>query len=323
VFDRRSAIPGRLADPRRITYYRSHQRRVKKRVLGRVMLAGDAAHLVSPNTGLGMNTGLQDTWNLGWKLAAVIRGEAEPRLLESYNEERQAVLVPLGKMSDMNEKLYSLRGRVAQELRDHLATTALHFEALWRRNVRDLTQISVNYHNLSLSGEQLATPLHLPGKHLVAGGHCTKAWLAFGKGPQAGNRVVDARPVTRDGDDHARLLPFRSATRHVLLLFTGNAAPPPKVCDALVKCAAASRKRLGDQVRVDLIVPGNELPASCQPIAADQVIFDPVRTAHDRYGAVAECLYFCRCDGFIGFRSLPPDAAALENWFDTMTFMNK
>src|SRR3712207_9472250 len=59
---------------------------------GRVFVAGDAAHLHPPAGGQGMNTGIQDAWNLGWKLALAVRGEAAPGLLDSYDarsEERR------------------------------------------------------------------------------------------------------------------------------------------------------------------------------------------------------------------------------------------
>ncbi|MFD7153653.1 FAD-dependent monooxygenase [Kribbella sp. NPDC059898] len=55
---------------------------------GRVFLAGDAAHIHSPTGGQGMNLGLQDAFNLGWKLGAVVRRDADDRLLDSYHEER-------------------------------------------------------------------------------------------------------------------------------------------------------------------------------------------------------------------------------------------
>jgi 2-polyprenyl-6-methoxyphenol hydroxylase-like FAD-dependent oxidoreductase len=55
---------------------------------GRVFLAGDAAHVVPPNGGFGGNMGIQDALNLGWKLAAVVKGEAGPALLDSYEAER-------------------------------------------------------------------------------------------------------------------------------------------------------------------------------------------------------------------------------------------
>ncbi|MFF5448502.1 FAD-dependent monooxygenase [Streptomyces sp. NPDC012888] len=58
---------------------------------GRVLLAGDAAHVHFPAGGQGLNTGLQDAVNLGWKLAAVVAGHASPDLLDSYHEERHPV----------------------------------------------------------------------------------------------------------------------------------------------------------------------------------------------------------------------------------------
>jgi hypothetical protein len=62
---------------------------------GRVFLAGDAAHVVPPNGGFGGNTGVQDAWNLAWKLALVLRGAAGPALLDSYDEERR----PIGELT--------------------------------------------------------------------------------------------------------------------------------------------------------------------------------------------------------------------------------
>src|SRR3954462_16043433 len=56
---------------------------------GRVFLAGDAAHVVPPNGGYGGNTGVQDARNLAWKLAAVVKHEAGPELLDTYDEERR------------------------------------------------------------------------------------------------------------------------------------------------------------------------------------------------------------------------------------------
>jgi 2-polyprenyl-6-methoxyphenol hydroxylase-like FAD-dependent oxidoreductase len=61
---------------------------------GRVFLAGDAAHVVPPNGGFGGNTGVHDALNLAWKLAAVVKGEASPALLDSYDTERH----PLGRL---------------------------------------------------------------------------------------------------------------------------------------------------------------------------------------------------------------------------------
>jgi len=58
---------------------------------GRVMIAGNAAHRHPPSNGLGSNTCVQDSFNLAWKLAMVVKGQAAPSLLESYSQERQPV----------------------------------------------------------------------------------------------------------------------------------------------------------------------------------------------------------------------------------------
>ena len=76
-----------LADPGWMSLWRANIRMVDRYRAGRVFLAGDAAHVHSPAGGQGMNTGVQDAFNLGWKLAAVLGG-ADASLLDSYQAER-------------------------------------------------------------------------------------------------------------------------------------------------------------------------------------------------------------------------------------------
>jgi 2-polyprenyl-6-methoxyphenol hydroxylase-like FAD-dependent oxidoreductase len=71
--------------------FRCHSRVAAQYRAGRVLLAGDAAHACTPAEGHGMNTGLQDAFNLGWKLAMVCRGEAGDGLLDTYEAERRPV----------------------------------------------------------------------------------------------------------------------------------------------------------------------------------------------------------------------------------------
>src|SRR6185295_7743659 len=68
--------------------YKVHSRAVNKFSVGRCFVAGDAAHIHTPAGAQGMNTGVQDGYNLAWKLAEVVRGTADPSLLDTYNEER-------------------------------------------------------------------------------------------------------------------------------------------------------------------------------------------------------------------------------------------
>ncbi|MDF9816352.1 2-polyprenyl-6-methoxyphenol hydroxylase-like FAD-dependent oxidoreductase [Streptomyces sp. SPB162] len=89
LFDQHARIPGiKLTNPDWISTYRVNERMADRFRVGRVLLAGDAAHVHSIAGGLGMNTGIQDAYNLGWKLALVVAGRAGDGLLDTYEEER-------------------------------------------------------------------------------------------------------------------------------------------------------------------------------------------------------------------------------------------
>ena len=84
--------PVTLSAPSWISVFAVQQRMVESMRVGRCLVAGDAAHVHSPASGQGMNTGIQDAYNLAWKLADVVRGHAGEELLDSYGAER----VPIG-----------------------------------------------------------------------------------------------------------------------------------------------------------------------------------------------------------------------------------
>ncbi|MGW4639719.1 FAD-dependent monooxygenase [Sphaerisporangium sp. NPDC004334] len=80
-----------MGDARWLSRFHSDERQVPSYRVGRVLLAGDAAHVHSPAGGQGMNTGLQDAVNLAWRLAAEVQGWASPTLLDGYDAERRPV----------------------------------------------------------------------------------------------------------------------------------------------------------------------------------------------------------------------------------------
>ncbi|WP_409491257.1 FAD-dependent oxidoreductase [Amycolatopsis sp. cmx-11-12] len=86
--------PVEVSTPTWVSAFTIQQRMIPSMRSGRCFVAGDAAHVHSPASGQGMNTGIQDAHNLGWKLAQVVRGEADESLLDSYGEER----VPVGEV---------------------------------------------------------------------------------------------------------------------------------------------------------------------------------------------------------------------------------
>ncbi|MEU1514560.1 FAD-dependent monooxygenase [Streptomyces sp. NPDC005811] len=91
VVDRLAPKPATLSRLRWSSVFRISHRIVDRYGAGRVFVAGDAAHIHPPTGAQGMNTGIQDAGNLAWKLALVVRGEAGPALLETYDAERRPV----------------------------------------------------------------------------------------------------------------------------------------------------------------------------------------------------------------------------------------
>ena len=82
------------------TRFHCHSKVATRFRAGRVLLAGDAAHLCSPAQGHGMNTGLQDAANLAWKLALVHHGAADAALLDSYELERRPAAAIVAEAGD-------------------------------------------------------------------------------------------------------------------------------------------------------------------------------------------------------------------------------
>ncbi|HEX8446739.1 MAG TPA: FAD-dependent oxidoreductase [Sphingomonas sp.] len=91
AYDRYVPHPGSISAPAWRSSFRVHRRQVVAYRDGRVLLAGDAAHIHTPAGAQGLNTGIQDGINLGWKLALVASGKADAALLESYQDERKPI----------------------------------------------------------------------------------------------------------------------------------------------------------------------------------------------------------------------------------------
>jgi 2-polyprenyl-6-methoxyphenol hydroxylase-like FAD-dependent oxidoreductase len=100
--------------------YRIHCRLAERFQVGRCFLVGDAAHIHAPAGGQGMNLGVGDAFNLGWKLALTIRGEANPMLLQSYEEERRPVARAVINGADRGFELEATTNPLVEAFRIHL-----------------------------------------------------------------------------------------------------------------------------------------------------------------------------------------------------------
>ncbi|MER7278292.1 FAD-dependent monooxygenase [Dactylosporangium sp. NPDC000244] len=134
-----------MGECRWLSRFHSDERQVERYRTGRVFLAGDAAHVHSPAGGQGMNTGLQDAANLGWKLAAAGAGWAPAGLLDTYQSERHAVGRAVLRSSGGLIRLALLQSRGARLGRDVVAGLALHVPAVQRGLTGTVSGIGIDY----------------------------------------------------------------------------------------------------------------------------------------------------------------------------------
>lgn len=134
-----------MHDPRWMSRFHSDERQVSHYRSGRVFLAGDAAHVHSPAGGLGMNTGLQDAANLGWKLAAAVHGWAPPDLLDSYHLERHPVGRTALRLSGALVRAALLGPRPLRAVRNGLVRIATNVPPLVRRAAGLASGIDIAY----------------------------------------------------------------------------------------------------------------------------------------------------------------------------------
>jgi 2-polyprenyl-6-methoxyphenol hydroxylase-like FAD-dependent oxidoreductase len=162
--------------------YRIHHRAAAQFHRDRCFVLGDAAHIHSPVGAQGMNTGLQDAYNLAWKLALVIKGQAEERLLDSYEAERLPVARQLLRTTDRGFRLVvsnnPLAGLMRTQVIARLAAFAMGHERIQATAFRAISQTGIHYRGSRLS-KSLST---LPANGPRAGDRFPWLQLRFGPG---------------------------------------------------------------------------------------------------------------------------------------------
>jgi len=135
--------------------YKVHTRRANKFSEGRGFLAGDAAHIHTPAGAQGMNTGVQDAYNLAWKMALVLRGEADERLLDTYNEERlenaKRLLKTTDRLFDFAAGTEPFLVFLRTEVFPPIAKYILGFDTVKKFVFPLLSQTGINYRHSSLT----------------------------------------------------------------------------------------------------------------------------------------------------------------------------
>ncbi|MFL5800498.1 MAG: FAD-dependent monooxygenase [Roseiflexaceae bacterium] len=270
-----------LSAPTWLTEFRISCRMVDRFRSGRAFLAGDAAHIHSPTGGQGITTGIQDAYNLTWKLGMVLRGAAPDTLLDTYDEERQVAVQRVLASTDQTSNIMLAHSRAAQLFRDRVVLPLLRSRAMQKRITRRLSQLDFNYRGLSLSAQQEAG---LFGRARV----------------RAGNRTPDVLFRDARTGEQTSLFAHLGRSRLFALLGPGAGERPAEV--------ARLREALG-RLGIDCLLV---LPETAQPPHGSDGLIDISGDFQRLYGARGEFLYLIRPDGYVGLFQRPIDERALR-----------
>jgi 2-polyprenyl-6-methoxyphenol hydroxylase-like FAD-dependent oxidoreductase len=268
----------RLRDPVWQTYFGLQHRHATRYRAGPVFLAGDAAHIHSPAGAQGMNTGIQDAWNLGWKLALVSRGVADEALVDTYDAERRPVGGFVVRFTDRAFTVATSTNPLVRALRTRLVPRMLALGLRLDRAVaagfRTVSQLDIRYRH---------SPAVQEGRP------------GLRRGPRAGDRLPDAR-IARDGMA-CWLGEALAAPRFHLLLCRPVGDWHPSQLTAL-------RHRYADTLAVDHLTRE----------ATSGALHDLDGNLFARLGVDGTAHYLIRPDGHIGYRAGGDDLAGLQRY---------
>ncbi len=293
----RSRLPlRRVGDPHWASHFRIQRRQADRYRAGPVFLVGDAAHVHSPVGGQGMNTGIQDAFNLGWKLALAVNGKAAPGLLDTYQQERHPIARGVLQGTNIATRLVLSQNRPLRAFREYGVPALTRFGPLRRRFLETLGQLTINYR-----GSFLAVNADAGGD---AGEERRGLLPRAAAGLPAGDRVPDMS--LRAADAPVALYDL-VAQGWTMLLFPGDAAAPEAVA-ALDALAEWVRQTVGEAVRPFVVFTAP--PATSRTAA----LIDPVGEAARRFGAGDGLVALVRPDGYLGYRGEPGQCGPLASY---------
>ncbi|PIM73206.1 oxygenase [Streptomyces sp. JV178] len=252
---------------------------------GPVLLAGDAVHAHTTAGGQGLNTGVQDGYDVGWKLATVVRG-GDPALLDSYEAERRPASVRAVANGDQQTRMWLLRRPAARLLRNTVMRVLSATGLLERKAIPLLAQLDLDH----------------SGSPAVA---ASDAVAGVPRTLKPGRRAPDAALAPVRGTAATSLHDHLAAGRHTLLVYGAGTAG-----EAAVRAAEAVRQRgVGDTAQVLWIQPADTAAAQVPHEGGELIVArDQGRTLGS---AGSPWVAYVRPDGVVAARSAPAGLDAL------------
>jgi 2-polyprenyl-6-methoxyphenol hydroxylase-like FAD-dependent oxidoreductase len=272
-----------IGDPAWASAFRIQRRQADRYRRGPVFLAGDAAHVHSPVGGQGMNTGIQDAFNLGWKLALAARGQAAPGLLDTYQAERHPIARGVLRGTHLSTRLILAQTPFMRAVREWAVPVIVNIPPIRRRILAAVSQLTINYRGSSLSVD-------------ADDRAASRGWLQpTARGLRAGDRVPDAALIDIRSSQPVMLFDLVSQG-WTLLLFAGNDAMPESI-DVLGRIARQVQDTVGDAVRSYFV-----LDAPAIDDTAVTALLDPARQVSRVFAAGKGLVALVRPDGYLGYR---------------------
>ncbi|WP_244815470.1 FAD-dependent monooxygenase [Caballeronia sp. Lep1P3] len=282
------------------SYFRVNSRMVDRLRADRIFLAGDAAHIHSPAGAQGMNTGIQEAFNLGWKIARMLAGGASERLLDTYHTERHPIERDVLRQTSMLTQMAEAEHGPMKLMREHVMPALAAIGPLRDAMRRTVSELSINYRKSPLTLERL-----LDG------------------GPRAGERAPDARVHVIDGPlgrlpGVGCLYDLHDPGCFSLFLLVHPAGGDDiALAPATITVAHAMRDATLDGLAQSIEAI---LPNAVRIWRITDTSGDDAQSLIDNYGRTRPAFYLVRPDGYVAARGrAPADVPAFlrhcETWF--------
>jgi 2-polyprenyl-6-methoxyphenol hydroxylase-like FAD-dependent oxidoreductase len=272
-----------LAEVENPARFRCHSRVAERFRNDRILLAGDAAHACSPAEGHGMNTGLQDAFNLGWKLALVCRGECHPALLDSYEIERRPVaqrVVDSGAAAEAGQAFVAAADRAARD-----------------EEIARIYADSQTAHHEAAAAAELDRSY--AGSPIVIGDRNGSA--------EPGRLLPETDPIRPADDQPCALHELTHRPGHTVFVIGGQKASPADVLELLdgTEASCAGSPLIGAVLGLATGLESERL-GKLEPATADQLEIE------------GTSVLAVRPDRFVGFRHDGGDPRAIEDYLGAL-----
>lgn len=268
-------VPVKFINPIWMSTFRLHHRGVNRYYQNRAFLAGDAAHIHSPVGGQGMNTGIQDSTNLAWKLALVLKKNTNAKLLDTYETERHAVGKILLKTTDQFFSLLTASSFLVSKLRNVLLPWLIKF-LFSKRNIKKrlfwfISQLNIHYAENQFNYEII-----------------DKSYSSFKGEICPGHRAPNAPANASDLFTLLAEKPFN------ILYFEVSTGTESKSLEKITSLTKNYKQWL--KVHIFALSSTNKL-------------------LFERYGVISSAIYVIRPDGYVGFRTNSDNYPLLADYF--------